>query len=120
MSAPDGALTPVRSVSDQTFATEVLQAGRPVVVDFWAPWCAPCKAVEPLLAELAREHAGRVEFVRLDVDSNPVTPARYGVLALPTAVLFAGGEPRATVAGARRRREYEQAWAEWLELQAPA
>ncbi|MBD0347949.1 MAG: thioredoxin [Thermoleophilia bacterium] len=108
----------MRSVSDETFEAEVLAAERPVVVDFWAPWCRPCKAIEPLFAQLAAELAGRVEFVRMDVDANPLTAARYGVLALPTAMLFAGGQPRATVAGARPRPDYERAWARWLEAAA--
>jgi thioredoxin 1 len=103
----------VRSVTDETFEREVLEAERPVVVDFWAPWCGPCKAVEPILAALADEHDG-VEFVRMDVDANPLTAARFGVLSLPTATLFAGGEERASVAGARKREEYERAWVEWL------
>ena len=111
---------PVRSVSDETFERDVLAAERPVVVEFWAPWCGPCKAVEPLLAALAEEHAERVEFVRMDVDSSPLTAARYGVLTLPTATLFAGGEPRSALPGARRRRDYERAWAQWLDSKAPA
>jgi thioredoxin 1 len=104
----------VRAVTDASFEQDVLRSSRPVVVDFWAPWCGPCKAVEPILAALAAEHE-EIEFVRMDVDANPLTAARYGVLALPTATLFAGGEPAAAVAGARRRGEYERAWAAWLQ-----
>jgi thioredoxin 1 len=104
----------VRAVTDASFEQDVLRSSRPVVVDFWAPWCGPCKAVEPILAALAAEHE-EIEFVRMDVDANPLTAARYGVLALPTATLFAGGEPAAAVAGARRRVEYERAWAAWLQ-----
>ena len=104
----------MRAVTDASFEREVLRAGSPVVVDFWAPWCRPCQALEPVLAELAAEHGERVEFVRVDVDANPATAARYGVLVLPTVVLFAGGEARVTLAGARRRPDYERAWAGWL------
>ena len=101
-------------VTDETFECDVLAAPTPVVVDFWAPWCAPCRAVEPILRVLADEHVGRVAFVRVDVDSNPRFAARYGVLSLPTAILFEGGDARATIAGARSRSHYERAWARWL------
>jgi thioredoxin 1 len=104
----------VREITDETFDAEILQAGQPVVVDFWAPWCGPCKAVEPVLADLAEQHAGRVEFAKLNIDENPVVASRYGVLAIPTAILFEGGEARETVVGARSRSHYEEAWAAWL------
>jgi thioredoxin 1 len=104
----------VRAVTDASFEREVLRSPRPVVVDFWAPWCGPCKAVEPILTALAAEH-DEVEFVRMDVDANPLTAARYGVLSLPTATLFAGGAAAAPVPGARRRPDYERAWADWLQ-----
>jgi thioredoxin 1 len=101
-------------VSDATFEADVLRASRPVVVDFWAPWCGPCKAVDAVLEQLAAECAGRVRFAKLNVDANPAAASRYGVLTLPTAILFEGGEPRATVLGARPRSHYERAWARWL------
>jgi thioredoxin 1 len=95
----------MRDVTDATFAADVLNAGRPVVVDFWAPWCGPCKAIEPLLEELAAER-GDLDFVRLDVDANQGTAARFGVLSLPTVIVFADGEPRETIYGARSRKHY--------------
>jgi thioredoxin 1 len=104
----------VREITDETFEAEVLKAGKPVVIDFWAPWCGPCKAVEPVLADLAEKHAGHVEFAKLNIDENPVVASRYGVLAIPTAILFEGGEARETVVGARSRSHYEEAWAPWL------
>jgi thioredoxin 1 len=104
----------VREITDETFEAEVLQAGRPVVIDFWAPWCGPCKAVEPILADLAEQHAGAVDFVKLNIDENPGVASRYDVLAIPTAILFEGGEARGTVVGARSRSHYEDAWAPWL------
>jgi thioredoxin 1 len=104
----------VDEVTDATFEHEVLQAGTPVVVDFWAPWCGPCRAVEPVLEQLADAHAGHVRFVKLDIDANLQTASRYEVLSIPTAILFEAGEPRETVVGARPRSYYEQAWGAWL------
>ena len=101
-------------LSDATFEQEVLQAGTPVVVDFWAPWCGPCRAVEPILRQLEEEHGGRVKFAKLDIDEHLQTASRYEVLSIPTVILFEGGEPRDTVIGARPRSYYEQAWAAWL------
>ncbi len=97
----------MRSVTDDTFDTDVLAADRPVVVDFWAPWCGPCKAIEPALVELAAAHAG-VEFVKLDIDENPRTASRFGVLSLPTVMLFQDGEARETVYGARPMKHFQK------------
>jgi thioredoxin 1 len=102
------------SVTDATFAAEVLNAGRPVVVDFWAPWCGPCRAIAPIMQELAGVHGERVGFVKLNVDENPATASAYGVLSIPTVILFDGGEARETVVGARPRRHFEQAFGEWF------
>jgi thioredoxin 1 len=85
-----------------------------VVVDFWAPWCRPCHAIEPFLEELADSAAGRVSFVKLNIDEHPEIAARYEVLSIPTVTLFAGGEPRTTVVGARPRAHFERAFADWL------
>ena len=107
----------MRELTDETFERDVLEADRPVVVDFWAPWCGPCRAVEPILEQLEVEQSGRVLFAKLDIDENPLAAGRFGVLSLPTAILFADGEARETVVGARPRAHYERAWARWL---APA
>ena len=99
----------MREVTDASFQREVLESEGPVVVDFWAPWCGPCHAVEPVLNDLEREYEGRVEFVKLNIDENVETASRYAVLSIPTVILFDGGEPRETVVGARPRSQYEQA-----------
>jgi thioredoxin 1 len=103
----------VREVTDSTFGQEVLGAERPVVVDFWAPWCGPCQAVAPILEQLAASQ-DRVEFVKVDIDQSPSYASRYGVLSIPTTILFEGGEAKETVIGARPRSYYEQAFDHWL------
>ena len=100
----------MEAVTDDTFDADVVRAGKPMVVDFWAPWCGPCKAIEPLLEEVAGE--GGVDVVRVDVEENQVTASRYGVLSLPTVIGFAGGEARRTVYGARGRKHYAKLVAE--------
>jgi thioredoxin 1 len=102
----------VDEVTDETFAAEVLESAEPVIVDFWAPWCKPCEAIEPHLRAIAEERG--VRLVRLDVDDNLAVPSRYGVLALPTVILFADGEQRATVYGAHSRDHFERAFAPFL------
>jgi thioredoxin 1 len=98
--------------SEGTFERDVLESEVPVAVNFCAPWCEPCRALEATLAELERER--RVILAKLDVDANPGVAARYSVLSLPTAILFAGGEPREAVYGPQKRAKVEQAWADWL------
>ena len=101
-------------VDGKAFDRHVTRNQVPVVVDFWAPWCGPCKAVEPILEQLESETRGRVEFAKLNIDENPLTAARYDVLSIPTAILFDGGEAKATLIGARPRSHYERALAEVL------
>jgi len=104
----------VDEVTDATFADEVLASSVPVIVDFWAPWCKPCEAIEPHLRALAAEWEGRVRLVRMNVDDNLAVSGRYGVLSLPTVVLFADGEPSATVYGAQPRARFEREFAPFV------
>jgi thioredoxin len=103
----------MREVSDASFEQDVLQAAKPVVVDFWAPWCGPCRAVTPVLEQLAGE-TEKVDFVKLNIDDNPVTASRYDVLSIPTVILFAGGEPRETLIGARPAGHFRSAFESYL------
>jgi thioredoxin 1 len=105
----------VEQVTDATFDAEVLGATLPVIVEFTAPWCKPCRAIEPILLELERELEGRARVVALDVDANMGAPSRYGVLTVPTVTLFHGGEPRATVLGAQPRRRFVEAFGPYLD-----
>ena len=105
-------------VTDATFEEEVLRSPLPVVVDFWAPWCGPCRAVTPIMKELAEQHRDRVRFVKVNVDESPATASRYSVLSIPTLILFDGGEAKDYSLCAKRRSHYERAWAPWLEAAA--
>ena len=103
----------MREVTDSSFEQDVLQAGKPVVVDFWAPWCGPCKAVTPVLEGIASE-TEKVEFVKLNIDDNPATASRYDVLSIPTVILFDGGEPKETLVGARPAGHFRSAFENYL------
>jgi thioredoxin 1 len=104
----------VREVTDASFEQEVLEADGPVLVDFWAPWCGPCHAITPILARLEDQAGDRIAFTKLNIDQNPVAASRYGVLAIPTVIVFEGGEPQETVLGARSGPYFERALARWL------
>jgi len=91
----------VTEVTDQDFQTEVLSSERPVLVDFWAEWCVPCHMVSPVVEEIARDHAETMKAVKLNVDDNPETARRYGVMSIPTLIVFRAGEERARLIGAR-------------------
>ena len=98
------------TVDASAFEREVLASPVPVIVDFWAPWCKPCDAIEPHLRALAETWAERVRLVRVNVDEEAGLSGRYGVLSLPTVILFADGEPRTTVYGAQSRSRYARAF----------
>jgi thioredoxin 1 len=90
----------IQEVSDSSFDSEVLKSPLPVLVDFWAPWCGPCKAIAPVVADLAKEYAGRLKVVKINVDDHPQTPSRYGVRGIPNLILFKDGQVRDQIVGA--------------------
>ena len=90
----------VKDISDSLFAAEVLSSELPVIVDFWAPWCGPCKSIAPVLEELSTEFAGRIKIVKINVDENPKTPTSYNVRGIPNLVFFKGGEVVDQIVGA--------------------
>lgn len=93
------------AISDNTFENEVVESSTPVLVDFWAQWCGPCKAIAPILDEISQKYSGKVKFVKLDVDQNPATPPKFGVRGIPTLILFKDGQVSATQVGMLSKAE---------------
>lgn len=89
-----------KKITDQSFAADVINAGGPVLVDFWAEWCGPCKMIGPSLEEISEELAGKVTIAKINIDENPDAPSQYGVRGIPTMILFKNGTPAATKVGA--------------------
>ncbi len=105
---------PTVTVTDQSFSDEVLTSDKPVLVDFWAEWCGPCKMVAPVLEEIATEHADKITVAKLDIDANPSTPRDYRVMSIPTMILFSGGKPVKQIIGAKPKAALLDDLAEYL------
>jgi thioredoxin 1 len=100
-------MSELQNVSDTNFTAEVLESEQPVLVDFWAPWCGPCRVVAPVLEEIASERQD-LRIVKLNVDDNQQTAAQYGVMSIPTMIVFKNGQPAKTIVGAYPKRKLEQ------------
>ncbi|MBS0590886.1 MAG: thioredoxin TrxA [Proteobacteria bacterium] len=98
----------IAHVSDDQFEAEVLKSNEPVLVDFWAEWCGPCKMIAPILDELATQYAGKVKIAKVNIDHNQKTPRNYAVRGIPTLILFKDGKPQATQVGAVGKKQLEQ------------
>ena len=98
----------VKTLTDDTFDTEISAAKEPMIVDFWAPWCGPCRTVGPIIEQIAAEHAGKVSVGKLNVDENPVTAGKSGILSIPTIILFTDGKPAKKIVGARPKGDFER------------
>lgn len=102
-------------VNDDGFAEKVLQATVPVLVDFWAPWCGPCRMVAPVVEELADEYDGKVTFVKVNVDENPKTASQYGIMSIPSLIIFKGGSPVTNLVGFRPKADLKSSLDEILD-----
>ncbi len=96
------------SINDIDFDQKVLQAKSPVLVEFWATWCRPCQMVAPILDDLAEKYTAKIDFVKVDVDQNPKTPARYNVMSIPTILIFKNGQPVSHIVGLRPKEELKR------------
>jgi thioredoxin len=102
-------MSAVQEITDGNFEQEVINSEIPVLIDFWAPWCGPCRAIAPVVGELATEYAGKLKVVKMNVDDNPLTPSRYGVRSIPNLLFFKGGQVKDQIIGAVPKGHFVQA-----------
>ena len=98
----------ITDVTDANFDAEVLQSETPTIIDFWAEWCAPCRAIAPIVKDIAAQYDGKVKVVKMNIDENPNTPGKYGVRAIPTVLAFKGGTVVEQITGARPKSAFEE------------
>jgi thioredoxin 1 len=104
----------MKAVTDADFASEVLKSDKPVLVDFWAEWCGPCRMVAPILEEISKEHGDKIEIVKLNIDENPQVPQQYGVMQIPTMNVYQGGEVVKQIMGAKPKAALLRDLAEFI------
>ncbi len=98
----------VQEITDQNFEAEVLKADKPIIIDFWAEWCGPCRQIAPIISELAAQYGDRVKIVKMDIDNNPNTPGQYGIRAIPTILAFKNGQVVQQIQGARPKADFQK------------